>query len=130
MTQEVTVEIDYTDPLAEPAKRYEASWSFKLSLSIAEQQQVGRLRRQILGVVQASTMADDVDLTFAQYQAEIQVRATNPPSWWTAKRGDDLPPELIRLIGERMTEEVQKVREQRLAAAEEARKGLRSARQS
>lgn len=128
--QDVSVEIEYTDPMTEPSKRYEASWSFKLSLSIAEQQAVGRLRRQVLGVIQASTVADDIDLMMAQYQAEIQVRSVNPPSWWIAKQGDDLPPELIRLIGEKMTEAIQKIRQQRLAAAEEARKTIRTARQS
>jgi len=123
---EFTIDIDYTD--ADTGKRYEGSFTFKYSLSMADSATIGRIRRQIMGGVAATSLHDDNDYLLAQCQAEIPVRAITPiPAFWAAKQGDDLPPDLVREIGTKMLSEVQKVREQRAAQAEQARGQMRKA---
>ena len=70
---EFTIDIDYTD--ADTGKRYEGSFTFKYSLSMADTATIGRIRRQIMGGVAATSLHDDNDYLLAQCQAEIGVRA-------------------------------------------------------
>ena len=123
---EFTIDIDYTD--ADTGKKYEGSFTFKYSLSMADTAAIGRIRRNIMGGVAATSLQDDNDYLLAHCQAEIGVRAVAPiPAFWTAKQGDDLPADLVREIGTKMTAEVQKVREQRATQAEQARAQMRKA---
>ena len=123
---EFTIDIDYTD--ADTGKKYEGSFTFKYSLSMADNAAIGRVRRQIMGGNPITSMQDENDYLLAQCQAEIPVRAIAPiPAFWAAKQGDDLPPDLVREIGTKMLSEVQKVREQRAAQAEQARSQMRKA---
>lgn len=125
-SSEIEVQIDHTDP--ETGRRFDGTFSFKRSLSMADQQQVGRIRRQIMGGGSVTNVADETDLMYAQFQAEIQVRAIEPvPAFWAAKQGSDLPPELIKLIGDRLGEKLEQERAKRASAAKDAQGRMRQA---
>lgn len=123
---EFEVPVEYVD--LDTGKKYDGTFTFKVGLSMADQQAIGRMRRQILGPNNIASLADEANMLDAQFQAEIQVRAIEPiPAFWSAKQGNDLPPELVRQIGEKMATEIQRIREQRAQQAEQARGQMRKA---
>lgn len=92
--------VDHTDDLN---NRYEGTFEdCAVSLSFADDQNIGRLRRVSLGAFQsgATTMADENDFFFAQAAAELAVRCPkeSSPAWWQKRSGADLPSSCIGAV--------------------------------
>lgn len=112
--RELEFTVDHTD---DEGRKYEGTFSIKASLSVREEAEVGRRRRSILGPSQVENVADQQDFLYAQYQAELAVRAVTSPSWWQKALGDDLAPSALAECGSQMTKALDKHRQERQSAA-------------
>jgi len=107
-------------------RTFEGDFTFKVILSANEEDAIGRNRRAMLGGhVAHDGVLDSSDILAAQARAEITIRAVPEiPTFW-ASQGADLPREVIELLYEDMTMEINKTFNSMAKKVEEARSVLR-----